>query len=127
MKTPQGRIDGVEARLEKQRLKVRVSVTVEKEGTRHAYLPEREVAALLPRNLADVSGGRPPEHLLATIETILARLLRGRSVRLWQWQDRSYASFPPWRNVRFAGPDDDRTCGSEPGGPEAGGSEADGG
>ncbi|MBN1836384.1 MAG: hypothetical protein JW820_11075 [Spirochaetales bacterium] len=102
MKGRRGRIERVEPVLEGRRLKVRVSVLVEGEGPRQAYLPEREVAALLPRCLlAGSPGGAPPE-LLDTLEPILARLVGGRTVRLWSWQERSYASFLPWRSVRFA-------------------------
>lgn len=103
MKAQQGRIEGVAAILEGERLKVQLTVLVEGKGVRSAYLPEREVAALLPRSLLAGSGGRPPEQLLDTLEPILVRLVRGRTVRLWSWQERTYASFLPWRSVRFAG------------------------
>ena len=116
MKAQQGRIEGVAAVLEGERLKVRLTVLVEGKGVRSAYLPEREVAALLPRSLLAGSGGRPPEQLLDTLEPILIRLVRGRTVRLWSWQERSYASFLPWRSVRFTGAGITREASSDPDG-----------
>ena len=103
MQGRRGRIERVEAVLEGDRLKVRLSVLVEGKGPQSAYLPEREVAALLPRSLLAGGPDPPPAELLVTLEPILVRLVRGRTVRLWSWQERSYASFLPWRGVRFAG------------------------
>jgi hypothetical protein len=104
MKAQKGRVDGAATFLEGERLKVRLSVLVEGSGTRTAYLPEREVAALLPRGLLANSTGPIPPEFLDTLEPILVRRLKGRTVRLWRWRERSYASFLPWRSVRFADP-----------------------
>jgi hypothetical protein len=91
----------VEPYVERGRLKVRVAVFVDGEGLLTAYLPEREVAALLPRSILSGPKLEAPESLLASLQAILAGRARGRQVRLWGYQERSYASFLPWRSVRF--------------------------
>ena len=102
MRSRQGRIDAARVVVEGRRLKARLSVLVEGAGLQTAYLPEREVAALLPRDSLAGGACEAPEELLATLDRVLARLVLGRSVRLWSYQERWYASFAPWRSVRFA-------------------------
>jgi hypothetical protein len=101
--------------LERGRLRVRLRVSVEGQGIQSAYLPERELAALLPRTLLLGNGAPPPRELLSTLQPILNRRIRGRTVRLWRWQEREYAAFLPWRSVRFVESADDRGAGSAPG------------
>jgi len=96
------RIEGVWATVEATRLKVRLRVC-EDGGKRHtAFLPDRELSALLPRSILLVSLQNVPRELLDTIDPMLDRLLKGRMVRLWRYSERWYASFLPWRSVRFA-------------------------
>lgn len=73
---------------------------------RAAYLPDRELSALLPRCLLVGRLRGAPPQLLDTIRPMLDRLVRGCTVRVWEFRDRSYAAFPSWRSVRFQeGPD----------------------
>jgi hypothetical protein len=107
MKQLPGRIKEVEPYLEAQRLKVRLGVLTEEEDLeggpflREVFLPQREIAALLPRSLLAGDNRQVPKELLETIAPILARLVTGRAVRLWSYESRAYASFLSWRGVRF--------------------------
>ena len=104
MNRNRARIEGVRSVIEADRLKVRLRVCRD-DGQRHtAFLPDRELSALLPRSLLLVSLRKVPRELLDTIDPMLERLLKGRMVRLWCFAERWYASFLSWRSVRFAEP-----------------------
>lgn len=83
------------------RLKVSARVRTDEQGELQAYLPDREVAAFLPRALLVGRASKAPMSLLATMEPILRRFAVGRQVRVWEYQDGRYFSFPSWRSVRF--------------------------
>ena len=83
------------------RLKVSARVRTDEEGEVQAYLPDREVAAFLPRALLVGRASRAPRSLLATISPILRRFAVGRQVRVWEYQEGRYFSFPSWRSVKF--------------------------
>ena len=102
MNRHKGRIEAVKPFIEGSRLKVRLTVC-EPDGQQHlAFLPDRELSALLPRSILLTSLREVPRELLDTLDPMLGQLIRGRMVRLWQYADRWYASFLPWRSVRFA-------------------------
>jgi len=107
VRSRKGRVESAEPVLEGHRLRVRLAVLADGEGRVPAYLPEREVAALLPRSALTVPGLEAPRGLLHTLQAILARQIVGRTVRLWSYRERSYASFLPWRSVRFVDEEDD--------------------
>ena len=97
-----GRIDAVQPLIQDSRLRVRLTVR-RGDGQQHfAYLPDRELSTLLPRSILLASLREAPRKLLDTIDPILQHLLKGRVVRLWQFEEHWYASFLPWRSVRFA-------------------------
>ncbi len=99
-----GRVEAVRPVIEGSRLKVRLTV-YEDDGQQHfAFLPDRELSALLPRSILVGSLRDVPQEMLKTIAPMLNKLVRGRQVRLWQYSERWYASFLPWRSVRFADP-----------------------
>lgn len=102
MKAAMGRVEEARPVLEGERLKARLRVATADGQTLEAYLPDRELAALLPRSILVGSERRAPPELLSTIEPMLVRLAMGRQVRVWSYRERSYASFLPWRPVRFA-------------------------
>ena len=102
MKNVVGWVDEASPVLEGECLKVRLRVTAESGENLEAWLPERELAALLPRSILAGAERQVPPELLSTIEPMLARLVTGRQVRVWRYRDRGYASFLPWRAVRFA-------------------------
>jgi len=104
MKAAQAVVQNVEAALENGRLVVRLSLLGEGQPARAAHLPDRELSALLPRSLLVGPLRAAPRELLGTIAPMLDRLVRGRTVRLWEYRDRSYASFLSWRAVRFQDP-----------------------
>jgi hypothetical protein len=93
----------VTAELEDRRL--RVVTKVRDEHGRHvvARIPDRELAALLPRSIL-VANGHPKPELLATIAAILNRTVLGRRVRVWETRGQRYLAFLSWRGVRFSEP-----------------------
>jgi hypothetical protein len=104
-----------------ERLRVVAEVRAASGEVREASLPDREVAAILPRSILLGSSCRAPVSLLGTLEPIVARMTEGRVVRMWQYGERWFCSFLPWKSVRFltedAGP-------PAPGGEPAAGEEA---
>jgi hypothetical protein len=99
-----GRVQAVQPLIEGNHLRVRLTVC-QTDGSEHfAFLPDRELSTLLPRSILLASLREVPRELLDTIDPMLNRMVRGRVVRLWQYSDRWYASFLPWRSVRFADP-----------------------
>lgn len=96
-----GTIRDVQPTLRGGALRVRVRVVRESGELQEAWLPDRELSALLPRSLLAGRTRRVPEVLLETIEPILRRLTAGREVRLWEYGGAAYCSFPSWRSVRF--------------------------
>jgi hypothetical protein len=104
MNRARGRIEAVQPMIEGGRLRVRLTVC-RSDGPRHfAFLPDRELSALLPRSILLTKLGDVPPQLLDTIEPILNKMVVGRAVRLWRYAERWYASFLSWRPVRFTGP-----------------------
>ena len=83
------------------RLKVSARIRSEEEGEVQAYLPDREVAAFLPRALLVGRASQAPRSLLGTMRPILRRFAVGRHVRTWDYGENRYFSFPSWRSVRF--------------------------
>ena len=104
MNRQKGRTEAVQPIIEGSRLKARLTVC-EPDGQQHfAFLPDRELSALLPRSILLTSLQDVPRELLDTLDPMLRQLIRGRTVRLWQYSERWYASFLPWRSVHFADP-----------------------
>jgi len=104
MKALLGRVEEARPVREGSRLKAQLRVTADSGQSLQAWLPDRELAALLPRSLLVGSGCQAPPELLATLEPLLCRQALGRRVRVWDYRDRRYASFLPWRSVRFVPP-----------------------
>lgn len=98
MRANQAVVRSTRASVENGRLVVRLCIDP---ASGEAYLPDREVSALLPRSLLVGTLRAAPPELLGTIGPILERLVRGRTVRVWEYRDRRYASFLSWRSVRF--------------------------
>ena len=104
MKALVGRVEEAHPILEGERLKAKLLVAADSGESLAAYLPDRELAALLPRSLLVGNARTAPVELLGTLEPMLGRLAQGRRVRVWSYRDRRYASFLPWRGVRFTAP-----------------------
>ncbi len=106
-----------------EHLRVVVEVRMGSGEVREVSLPDREVAAILPRSILLGSSCRAPVSMLGTLEPIVARMTEGRMVRMWQYGDRWFCSFLPWKSVRFvpegtdppaAGPPADGTAADKP-------------
>ena len=106
----------VRPELQARRLKVFASVRADSGEMREAQMPDREVAAILPRSLLLGEGATAPVALLDTLTPIIVRMTEGRRVRLWLYKERWFLSFQPWRSVRFVE--------EEPAGPPQGASSA---
>jgi hypothetical protein len=100
-KKMKGTVSSVEPVLLKDRLKVVAEVQTDEGKLCKAYMPDREVAALLPRSVLLGDSTKAPPEMLGTIKPILARMTERRSVRLWEYGGRFFFSFPSWRSVRF--------------------------
>jgi hypothetical protein len=103
MHTIRGQVQQARALLEGERLKAKLQVGTDSGEVYEAYLPDRELAALIPRTVLVGEDNLAPPELLGTIEPMLTRLTQARRVRVWSYRDRRYASFLSWRSVRFAG------------------------
>ena len=104
MSKNRGRVEAIKPLIEKGRLKVRLTVAAEDGRRRYAYLPDRELSALLPRSILLDCLRDVPQEMLETIDPMMNKLIMGRQVRTWSYAERRYASFLPWRSVRFSGP-----------------------
>jgi len=92
--------------LEKERLRVVADVRSDSGEVREVTLPDREVAAILPRSILLGGSCRATPAMLGTLEPIVVRMTEGRVVRMWEYGGRWYCSFLPWKSVRFAAGED---------------------
>lgn len=97
-----GVVSSIKPILKNERLKAVARVRVEKGNECEAYLPDREMSAILPRSILLGEASKAPPAMLDTIKPILRRMTEGRCVRLWQYNNRYFFSFLPWKSVRFA-------------------------
>lgn len=72
-------------------------------GRLYAILPEREKAALLPRCIFCPGRLSLPEESLLLLSETLKKLLVGRQVKVWRYQEDWYCAFPSWRSVKIKG------------------------
>ena len=96
-----GMVVRVRPELQGERLKVVATIKADTGETVEAHMPEREISALLPRSILLGAGKTAPLSLLDTVEPILTRMTEGRQVRVWQYRERWFFSFLPWRTIRF--------------------------
>jgi len=101
MRHPMGTIQAAAPRLQGPHLKVVASVRMDEGEVREAQLPDREMAVMLPRCVLVAGAARAPVSLLDTIRPIVERMCLGRRARTWQYKDRWFFSFQPWKGVRF--------------------------
>ena len=102
MNRHRGRIEAVQPLIQDSRLKVQLTVCEADGQERLAFLPDRELSTLLPRSILLSSLREVPREMLETMDPMLNKMIRGRMVRLWQYEERWYASFLSWRSVRFS-------------------------
>ena len=91
----------VTARLVDQRLQVEAVVCAEDGRRMPARVPDRELAALLPRSIL-AANGHPAPQLLDAIRAIVERTVVGRRVTVWEYRGERYLAFLSWRTVRFS-------------------------
>ena len=101
MRRPMGTIQAAAPLVQGSRLKVVASVRMDEGDLREAQLPDREVAVMLPRCGLVAGAARAPLSLLDTMRPIVERMCLGRRARTWQYRDKWFFSFQPWRGVRF--------------------------
>lgn len=101
MKRPMGTIQAAAPRLQGPHLKVVASLRMDEGEVREAQLPDREMAVMLPRCVLLAGAARAPMSLLDTLRPIVERMCLGRRARTWQYKDRWFFSFQPWKGVRF--------------------------
>jgi len=109
-KGTKGVVLSVRPELQAERLKGVVVVRTDSGETVEAHMPDRELAALLSRSILLGSGATAHPSLLDTIAPILARMTEGRRVRVWQYKERWFFSFQPWRGVRFGNTESTRSA-----------------
>lgn len=100
-KGTRGTLISVRPQLREKRLAVIAEVKTDGGEVLEAYMPDREVSAVLPRSVLLGSSRTAPLSLLETIAPILSRMSEGRAVRAWKYKDRWFFSFQQWRGVRF--------------------------
>ena len=101
MKRPMGTIQAAAPQLQGPHLKVVASVRMDEGDLREAQLPDRELAVMLPRCVLVAGAARAPVSLLDTMRPIVERMCVGRRARTWEYKDRWFFSFQPWKGVRF--------------------------
>ncbi len=111
-----GTVTRARPHLEKERLRVVADVRSDCGEVREVTLPDREVAAILPRSILLGGSCRAPMSLLDTLEPIVVRMTEGRVVRMWQYDGRWYCSFLPWKSVRFVAGEEGPPPGAQPAG-----------
>jgi hypothetical protein len=89
-----GTVVAVRPELREERLRVVAQVRTEGGEILEAGMPDREVSAILPRSILVGTAATAPRELLT-------RMSEGRAVRVWEYKDRKYFSFQPWKGVRF--------------------------
>ncbi len=91
------KITSIHTTVEEEKLKV-IAGLEDEDGVRtEAYLPSRETAALLPREILVGEGEGGSASLFSLMDELLSKLVLGRKVRVWEYGDRLYCSFPRWR------------------------------
>jgi hypothetical protein len=98
----QGRIIDVRPKIREGKLKVVARVRTKDWGTLDAYLPDRELSAILPRNILLGDSRKVPRKFLKNVSPIIKRMISGRDVRVWRYDEDYYFSFFSWRSIRFS-------------------------
>jgi len=95
----------INAQIVQQRLYVQASLgQVGGDTEIEAYLPARETAALLPREILIGKGSGAPETILDIMNELLEKLASGRTVKIWEYQGKIYFSFLKWNTLRIGDP-----------------------
>jgi hypothetical protein len=96
-----GYIVDVRPKVREERLRVVARIRTEDWGTVDAYLPDRELAAVLPRAVLLGEKRTVPRKYIKTLSPIIKRVAGGREVQVWRFEDNHYFRFLSWRGIRF--------------------------
>ena len=99
----QGIVVDVRPLVRNDRLRVEAMVRTEENQEIDAYLPDRELAAILPRSVMLGEARSAPLALLESIAPIVERMAGKRRVRVWEYKGTHYFGFLSWKSVSFAG------------------------
>ncbi len=92
----------IEAEIVDQKLYVRARLwSEEKNEELTGYLPARETAALLPREIIIGRGATAPDTIVAVMNELLGKLAARRQAKIWEYQGVIYFGFLKWSSVRF--------------------------
>ncbi len=91
----------INTEVEQQRIFV-TAILLSQEGTEiKGFLPARETAALLPREIILGEGARASHNIRTVMNELLQKLASGRKVKIWEYQGKIYFSFLKWTTVRI--------------------------
>lgn len=96
-----GRITAVRPEVFEKRLQLKAEIRCEEGQMTEALFPQRETAAIVPKFILLGSQKTASCGLLETIHSTASGLAIGRTVRIWEYNDRLYCSFCSWRDVKF--------------------------
>lgn len=96
-----GKVIDVKPVVTEGKLKIVGSIRIDDGGIENAFLPDREVASILPRFILTGDKKKVSLDLLATISPIIRQVICGRRVRMWTYKDQSYFAFLSWRDITF--------------------------
>ena len=96
-----GTIIKIKPVIKNQHLRIIAKIKTEEKSLISAYLPDREVSAILPRNILAGRVKKVPRSLLKTISPIIKRISCRRQVRVWEYNNIYYFSFLSWKNIVF--------------------------
>ena len=94
-----GKIAKVGLEIVNQSLRAYLTVQDEEGLVIEAALPQREIAALLPRSVFLGEANSVPVSLLADLQITIEKLLLNRMVELWEYREKMYCGFEKWRNI----------------------------
>lgn len=95
-------IRDIKAEILNQKLYVRARLWCdEKNEELSGYLPARETAALLPREIIIGQENSAPDTIIAVMNELLGKLAARRQAKIWEYQGVIYFGFLKWSSVRF--------------------------
>ena len=97
----QGIIVDVRPLVQNAKLKIAARVRTDEQQELEAYLPDRELAAILPRCVLLGEAKSAPVTLLESITPIVLRMAGKRHVRIWEYNGSHYFAFLSWNAVSF--------------------------
>lgn len=98
-KTKVATVKGITVDTSTGRLTMQLTCSSQEQELISVQLPDREVSALIPRELFQENKNNPV--ILTKLTEISTKLLVGRQVRLYDYRGGTYAGFPRWKGLTF--------------------------